>query len=160
MFKSAPENAIDVSALVVALKAVPIGETITYIALSDAIGRNIKAEFWLLHKARVVTEKETGSRFAAVRGVGIKKLPTAEIVGIGTNARRRIRNAAKVASARLVGISANDMTPEITRKIDTERSLLGAISLVSTQSAVSQVEKKVSDSGPLPVGKTLSLFTG
>ena len=42
MLKSNPENAADVEALTAKLTELPVGETLTYEALTDTIGRDIR----------------------------------------------------------------------------------------------------------------------
>lgn len=156
MFKTSPQHAIQIDAIVKALTAIPVGQIITYKDLSAIVGKNVQSDDgrFLLIRARRLAEKQTGTLFATVFGQGIKRLPADEAAGVGSDARQRIRRSANRTYARLSDIRYNDVAPETRARIDAERSLMGAISAIATQANVSNVQRHTS-TGPIPVAKLL-----
>jgi hypothetical protein len=157
MFRTSPEHAIQIEALVAALNALPVGQTITYDALSEAIGKRVQTDDgrFLLIRARRLAEKQTGTLFATVFGVGVKRLPADEAAGVGSDVRQRIRRSANRTYARLSDIRYNDITPDVRQRIDAERSLMGAIASLATQTSANSVAKHT-QTGPVPVAKLLA----
>lgn len=145
MFNSRPDLQIEVEKLTVPLSILPIGETITYASLRDAVGGSYAP--WSLIKARRIVENDTGLRLESVHGVGLKKLSATDVAAIGGVARQRIGRIAKRQSGRLTGLKYNDLTADERRKIDVERSLLGAISAVASNSAAKAMEQHA-ETGP------------
>lgn len=130
MFKTSPEMEIRVERIIRMLAELPLGATLTYKELSEAVG-NGGTERIALIKARSKFERETGIRLATVRSVGIKKLSGEDIAGIGVEARRAIGKKAKKQSKRLTGLRYNDIGQADQSRIDAERSLLAAIASIS-----------------------------
>ena len=93
-----------------------------------------------------------------MHGVGVKKLAGADVVGIGKDARKKIGKIAKHQAARLTGLQYNDISPEAQKRIDAERSLLGAISMASAMPAARTIEKHIS-TGPEAARTVLDLLS-
>lgn len=148
---SSPERQIEIDRLCKSLETLSIGQTVTYADLSSACGRNVQTEanFSLMAARRRVEERD-GVRLETIRSVGIRRLDTEGIVGIGSAVRLRIRRAAKRGYQRLTGIRHNDITPEIQVRIDAERSLLGAISSLSSDTA-RKASSEASQTGPATI---------
>lgn len=146
MYPSRPELAIEVEKLANVLRQLSIGEVASYAAIDAAIGA--AHHYVALGKARKLVEAETGLRFETVHRVGIKKIDASSASGIGTHARKRISKIAKVQCARLAGLKYNDISPEQQKKIDMERSLLGAISVAASAKTAKLVETKI-QTGPI-----------
>ena len=160
MFISKPEYQAEISALIEILKAAPLGATITYQAMNAVIGRSVQREAsFSLIKARKIVEKETGARFGTIYKIGIKRLSAQEIPSIGIDGRRRISSISKRAYARLSNLSNNDITPEIERRIQAEKSHLGAIALVTKEVQHKKIDEYVKTAGAeIPSAKVLGLF--
>lgn len=137
MYSTNPELQIEIEKLVAVMTATATGETVTYAALKAATSGNYKP--WALIKARELVERETGARLAAVHGVGIKRLAASDVAGLGVDARRRVGKIAKRTSARLTGLSYNDLTDDDRAKVNMERSLLGAVHALASGKAAAAV---------------------
>ena len=156
MFQTRPETHTQIEALTAVLCALPVGEIASYDALNKA-ARGYS--YWSLLAARKATEEQTGMRLACVRNEGIKKLAAKDIASIGTAARVHIRRVAKVQGKRLAGLAYNDMDKEQRRKVDVERSLLGAVAMVTS---VKSANKMSRDEHPSehPAARVLSMLAG
>ena len=132
----------DVGALVAALADVSPGATISYAALSEVIGRDVTQVRYLLHSAQRIASREHGAVFANERGVGYVRLTTEQLAGVGSTARSRVRRAARKASKVIKqGFDrANDMPPEVGRKLNAELSALALIEHVATDKAAAPVD--------------------
>lgn len=157
-FKSLPENEADILAIKELMIACPIGEVITYRAVSDAIGRDIQIKArYLLQAAIRVAEKETGARYACVHHIGIKRLPVEEIPSIGTACVGKIRRAAQRGIKRLSGVREN-APPIVQKQINAQCAQLGAVALIARNESTKKIEGQTEPSHILPIGKTLALF--
>jgi hypothetical protein len=156
MFQTRPETQTQIEALTVALCALPVGETASYDALNKAAPGHT---YWSLLAARKATEEQTGMRLACVRSEGIKKLAAKDIASIGATARVHIRRVAKVQGKRLAGLSYNDMDAAQRRKVDVERSLLGAVAMVTSTKSANAMAR---DEQPAehPAARVLSMLAG
>lgn len=162
MFRSNPEREAEIKALSAMLREIPVGEVLPYADMTAAIGRDIQndARISLLAARRAVELEPEGRRFETIRRLGVKRLETADIPGIGAATRHRISRIARRGHARLACVTANDMTPEIRKKIDLERSMLGAIALAATPRSAAKVEASVTTaSAEIPAAVVLALMT-
>lgn len=160
MRKAAPENETDIETIARLLKAASIGATVTYEAMTDAIGRDIQDHRHLLLAAQRRTEEEIGALFGTVRGEGVKRLPSDEVASVGSHTIRRIRRAARRGMQRLTVVRANDLPMDDARKIIAQRSQLGAIALVSDNRSTPAIQRSVDamDGTTVPAGRVLDLF--
>ena len=156
MFQTRPETHTQIEALTAALCALPVGEIASYDALNKAAPGH---SYWSRLAARKATEEQTGMRLACVRNEGIKKLAAKDIVSIGTAARVHIRRVAKVQGKRLAGLAYNDMDKDQRRKVDVERSLLGAVAMVTSVKSATKMSR---DEQPAehPAARVLSMLAG
>lgn len=131
-----------------ALKAVPLGSTITYRDLSAAIGRSVTAEARnKLASARAIALRDNGIGFTSERGVGLRRITVEEAPGMGAVARGRIRSTARRASAaiRSVVAASNGASPEAARRISSEIAVLGLIA----EAASEPMQKAFESDGPV-----------
>lgn len=162
MFRSSPEREAEIRTLSGLLREIPLGEVLSYAAMTEAIGRDVRgdARVSLLAARQTVEREPEGRRFETLRGVGIKRIETADIPGIGAATRRKISRTARRGHARLCGITANDLTPEVQKQIDFERSMLGAITLASSSRTAAKVQKATpGTSGEIPAAVISALMT-
>ena len=128
-----PELQIEIEKVMTALTELGPDEILTYDELTHLLGYHPREKPWVVLRAKQRVEKEQGVRFASVRGVGPKRLSTEALPGIGQFARQRIGRIAKKDANRLIDLRAyNDIDKKTQSRIDAERSLLGAISAVSS----------------------------
>lgn len=157
-FTTSPENEAALTLLVEGLRSLSVGGVLAYSTATGAIGEDVQGRARrLMARARTIVEREDGSRFGTVMGLGIKRLETVDVLGIGAGYRRHIRRTAATASKRLSGLRVNDLTPEQQRRLDAERAGFGAISLFTTEKAVKKIEAATTEA-TLPIDKTLELF--
>lgn len=155
MFASNPEKQIEVEKIAALLRQAPVGSTVTYQQIDSALGTEF--DRLALVKARQLVEKEDGIRFGTVRKVGVKKLDATAAIGIGADARQRIRRIAVRQSARLTGLKYNDITADAQRRLDVERSLLGAISAAASNKSTAKVEAAAT-TGPEVANRVFQLL--
>lgn len=144
-FQTSPENQAAIERLADVLRRLPVGMTIHYPDLNVAAGddRDVRGKHrHLLDAARKSVEREDGSRFEAVSGVGVKKLRAEEIVPLGTSHVRRTRRAALRGIDRLTGIAAN-LSQQDRATITAQRTVLGVAAAVATINAVKSVAADV-----------------
>lgn len=158
-FTATPEIEADIQALSAALEACPIGETVSYAALSEAIGRDVRNCRHVLAAARRQAEENTGHLFQTIRTVGVKRLTAEEIPAVGLGVMRHVRRSARAGMNRLAAVRVNDMPEGEARKIIAHRSMLGAIALVAdgrkATSLLPDIEKTAQT---VPAGRVLELF--
>lgn len=159
--KTSPENAADVEAMKQMLQELSSGTIQTYEAMSDSLGRDVRARFWLLRKAIREAEAETGALFEVVRTVGIKRLATEEAPDVGLTCIRKIRRTAKRGVDRLGTVRANDLTQDQHNRLIAHRSQLGAISLVADgRKSITLAAEAAKTGQTIPAGRVLELFKG
>ena len=152
-------RALAVASLADALRALPAGGALTYAEANSLVSDDGAALRFLLADARKRVEQEGPARFATVRGRGVRRLETAEIVGIGAQARASIGRRARRAGKRLADIRVNDLSPAERAAIDAERSVLGAIAVLSRDSAAIKA-REVAQTGPILPKDVLQLVAG
>ena len=138
MFPTSPSNSADVTAIKAVLESLPHGGVASYGDLSAALGRDIRPARWLLLRARRELEKDTGALFAAVRGVGLKRLSPSDAPQVGADATARIRRHASRAHSRL-SLASNDMPDDARMRVAAYRSLFGTIAAISREKAVDAI---------------------
>lgn len=160
MFKpTSPENAVIIEKLSTALAAVPIGQTVSYSALRKAApGYNNKGDNWLLGRARDSTEKQFGCAFECVRGIGIKRLTSSEVPGVGLSAIRKIRRGANRGKKRLDRVNTNSFTPSDQRRVVGMSAMLGAVSMIADGRKASAIATVADPTKPIPPKNILDMF--
>lgn len=154
-----PENVRAVDKLASALEQLPVGETISYLALQAAVpGWNQHRHAWLLAKARERVEKQLGCVLATVRDTGIKRLPPADIPGVGIAALGRIRRQAKRGKARLDRVNTNSLPADEQRRVIGMRSMLGAVAVIADGRRTSSVGAVADPVRPVPSSAILAMF--
>jgi hypothetical protein len=153
MFTTNPETQIEIEKLAAMLRELPPGETASYAALSEAVSYNVQHKPFALMRARRVVEQESGLRFGTVMREGVKRLPATALPGIGMASRKRMSRMAKRQAARLTGLRYNDIDATIQARIDAERSLLGAISVVAATNSEKLSEHTTT--GPMVAAQVL-----
>ena len=137
--------------------ATPVGKTVTYAAMSQAIGRNIADRRYLAIRAMHVATRETGAIFGSVRGAGYMRLKPQDAHMLGAHTRGRIRRSAKRAADAIVAAvqSANDMPDDAKRRAYAE---VNAMALVRHITADKQVSAAASEPKAEPVAITMRKF--
>ena len=158
MFSTNPQTAIEVDVIAVILEAMPYGSTLPYDAMSKKIGRDVRKDARMsVLKARRRAERNTKSLYATVRGIGVQRLLSQSIAGLGKDVRAKIGRKARSTYERLSSAKYNDIDTRQQAQIDAERSLLGAIAAMSTVTASNRVSEHTS-TGPVVMTKVLEIL--
>jgi hypothetical protein len=160
MFKpTSPENAALVEKLAGRLASLSMGETISYFDLKrSAPGFKNSGDYWLLNKAREQAERDLGCVFEAVRGFGIKRLPSSEVPDVGLSALRRIRRAANRGKKRLTRVNANSLSDGENRRVVGMVAMLGAVSMIADGRRASAVATVADPVRPIPPQNIIEMF--
>ena len=140
------------------LAVLPRGELITLAQISAAIDRDIRLNRGYLYSAMKIVEREMGAVFACERGKGYRRLASDEIIKIGQTSRARIRRQARRGIRSMsAGVGgANDIEPDMARRILAEQSALGLLEHIARDKNLPKVPEK--DTRPLPVATTARAF--
>ena len=162
-FKTNPEIEIDARALSDLLDTAKPGDVVTYDALSQLIGRNVRGAAWsALTKARREQLKKQ-RLFECVRDVGLKLETDATIAeGVPEYARKRIRSVAKRCGAKLAAIADFDkLSNDQKTRVLTAQSIVGAVAAFTSAAGARRVEKLIGEATnakALPLAATLEAF--
>lgn len=146
----------DVRALVELARGASPGNTVTYEAMSEAIGRNIQAKLYIWLQAQEYLAKHEGILFANVRSVGYQRLTTEELPDVGVRARTRIRRISRRSARDLTEASrrANDMPHDVQKKVSAEISTLKLTEHIASNRAQKKVEEDTEEQ-VMPLAKTM-----
>lgn len=144
-----------------ALDKLEVGAVIEYGALSALIGRDVQgpARYHLISAMRMLSK--AGKEFGAVRGVGVKRLSSAEVVTVAETHIDRSRQAAKRGMRRLSNADYESLDNAARLRHNTTASVLGAMVLFGKPKSVAKVASAVEQAhAELPVGRVIELFKG
>lgn len=162
MAKSIPEMSLDTRTLVAMLRAVPVGDVLTYAAMSEATGRDIANRHRYLLQSAINVCLRAGAVFAAVSGVGMKRLKDEDIVSVGVATITHVRRAAKRGVIKL-GAVQNFAAMPAERQIEhnAAMSILGVIAHVGATAQVKAASAAVREIGnnAVPPAKMLAHFS-
>ena len=144
-------------ALVTLFTSIPVGDTVTYVAMSSAIGRPIQDRRHLIPRAMTIAAKESGAIFGGVRTVGYKRLPAQDAHILGAHTRRRIRRSAKRTTDAIVSAinHANDMPDAAKVRAYAE---VNSMALIRHLASDKEVTASASAPKPEPVAVTMRRF--
>jgi hypothetical protein len=145
--------------LVELLRAVPFGDTLTYGAMSEALGVDVTTRARpRLVSARRIALRDYGAAFETAHGVGLRRLLPDEASAIGAAGRRKIRRASGRARKAMISLAehSNGLSPAAARRMSAEISAHGLISHIADDRAVSRLTTE-SDK-PAPPAKVAESF--
>jgi hypothetical protein len=139
------------------LKAASVDDTVTYAAMSQAIGQPIQAKRYLALRALEVANKESGAIFGSVRCVGYQRLPAQEAHVLGSHTRGRIRKAAARTIRHITAAldAANDMPMPAKLKAYTE---INSLALARHIASDKQITAATGDAKAEPVAVVMRRF--
>jgi len=154
------EKSSDTKILESLLSEVAVGQTVTYDAMSKAIGRNVREHaLGALGTARQGVLREKGIVFGVEKNVGFTRLDDVGIVKTMESDRRRMQRVAKRSLRKLEVVKFNDLPDEHKRSHIVASAQMGTIAMFASKSARNKIESKVTpSSAALPIGETLKLF--
>jgi|GEM_PF-3209208 len=129
----------EVRALADLFGAAPIGGTVTFAAMTAALGQPIQARRYLAVRALHVCTRESGAIFGSVRSVGYQRIEPKNAHILGSHTRGRIRRASKRTADAIVAAitSTNDISDIDQRKAWAEVNSLSLIRHIATDKQVS-----------------------
>lgn len=145
--KTISEIGIETRMLYDALKDVVVGGTVTYSALSEIAGRDVRGDgYGSLTTARRMCQREHQMVFSAVRGVGLRRLDDGQIVDATDGDILRIRRAAKRGVERLACADYKGLPDEKKPMFNAKAAILGTLAQHSGLSQVKQIERHYANS--------------
>jgi hypothetical protein len=161
MFKQTdPENAVKIELLAGLLETLPIGQVLTYSAMSGKIGTDVQASYWLLKAAREKAEKNLGCLYEPERGIGIRRLESATAPEVGLSAIGKVRRIAKRSAKRLARLNTNSLSEPEQRRVIGYTAMLGAIATVADGRRAQVIGAIVDPVKPIPPASILRMFAG
>lgn len=147
----------DTQAIVDLLTAASVGDTVTFAAMSEAIGRPIKTRSHLIPRAIHIAARDHGAIFGSIRGVGYQRLAAHDAHLLGAHARRRMRRSAKRTSEAITAAvtKANDLPAAARRRAYAE---VNAMALIRHLATDKQVTATVAEPKAEPLAVTLRRF--
>lgn len=158
--KTIADMSADSRAVYQRLTATKIGDVVTYAELDKLTGRNVQnGDRYILQTAMRACLRD-GLAFGIVRKIGAKRLADAEIVIEASAALPRIRHLAKRASRKMVAVADFASLPnEMKVRHNSVLSIFGAVAHMSTEKAVTKIEKRVAEANQtLALANTLEAF--
>ena len=156
------KTSIDVQTLYDLLHKTRTGDVVSYEALHEAIGRDVReANRYLLLRAIELIRRDHNYVFGTVRRVGVKRLADGEIVGAAAADVASIRRKARKAASKLTCVTDFDaLTADERIRHNATVSLFGAVHSMTKRPQVKKLEAAVQSAGrSLPLAKTLEMFT-
>lgn len=154
-----PQVSVNAQRLYEQLRAVAPEDTITYDALTQTIGVDVRTvATGALSTARRMAHRLDSAVFVSVRGVGLKRVNDVEKVGLGSDLRPLRRMLRR--KARILGAVKYDALPaDAQRQHNTGLAMLGAVQLMTQRSEVRRVDGAVAQAQrPISFDETLKLF--
>lgn len=137
---------VDSKAIYDRLVRLEVGEMVTYSELSNLINRNIQSKEGRFHlyTAQRRALNENYMVFGCIRNMGVKRLNDEEIVGTGHHTIGRIRRMSRRGFRVVTAVKEFDKLPNAVKiQHNTYASLLGAMSLATTEIRVRKLEDRV-----------------
>jgi len=157
MTKSIPEMAVETRLLYQRLAKMQIGDTMSYAALNELIGRDVRQEGRGNLRTATHACLNDGIVIATVRREGVKRLADVEFVGVGEKALDSTRRKARHAIRTMMTADLNSIPSDKRTRHAAVQSALGVVSMFSKEQTVAKIESK-SDGAELPLAKTLEMF--
>ncbi len=155
------EKSADAKTIEAILETADVGQTVTYQAISTAIGRDVrKFSLSALNTARRGLQKEKGMVFGIERNVGLVRLDDAKIVDSVEGERLKVHRISNRALDRLSKVDFSKLDEKARKSHITASTQFGVMAMFSHRTASKKIEGKVNtqSSMQLPIGETLKLF--
>lgn len=156
------KSSIETRELYDRLSKLAVGEMVTYEELSKLLGvKSVRASAAAaLNYARHMAQRDHRIVTDAVWGVGIKRLSDSEAVAASSGTFSRIRRTAKRGIDRTTAVEFDTLSNEDKIRHNAAVSGLGVLRYLSKPKEIKKLEAAVnaSQTGQLPIGRTLELF--
>ena len=153
------EVSLETRLLTDALLDAPVGEVVTFAALSEKVGYDTHGGDPRLQSALRRAFSMQDAVFSSVRGVGYKRLNDDEKITSVATARDRARRASKREMRKLATVEFDSLSPEMKVRHNAEMTMMNALHLFGKDSSVAKIETAVKASGQaLPLGRTMEFL--
>lgn len=151
---------IDVRSICKAFSETKVGDTVTYLQLSELIGRDVQTEARsVLTSARKISQREDGIVFGTIYKVGLKRLSDIEIVQTGAETVVKIRRASRRAGDRVAVPRPENLPIESRVQQNLYLSVFAMLHNVAQDKQIKKLEERVARAeSRLPLDKTLDAF--
>jgi hypothetical protein len=155
------QKSADTKILEGVLAECPVGGTVTYEAMSKAIGRDVrKHAASSIHSARRWLLNEKGMVFDVIQNEGYVRLDDKLIVSSMERDRKKLHRVTSVSLKKLASVNYNNLDNETKKKHTVASAQMGALAMFSQKSASNRIEAGVKDtSAVVSIGETLKMFT-
>jgi hypothetical protein len=151
------EVSLETRLLTEALTAVPSGQIIPYITLSEVVGYGVVGNDPHLQSALRRAFAQDGAVFSNVRKIGYRRLTDEEIIQNSEAIRQSIGRRAKKQIQRLAAVDFEELPNNMRVRHNTEMSMLNLNLHFAKPKTVAAIEAVVTQSGQaLPLAKTLA----
>lgn len=150
----------DTRFLVQRLQKATVGETVTYEQLGQEVGKPVVGGMPALQSAKRVLRRDFEMVFAAIHGVGLKRLNDVEIVGTAASTSKKLRRTAQRGVQTLTAVSDFSKLPrEEQMRHSASLSIFGAVAEMNREPSIRKIEKVAeAQRGELPFAATLEAF--
>lgn len=146
------------------LRKLKVGEVVTYGELTGIIGQDVQAAGrGALRSARHIAQRDHQIVLDAINNVGLKRLSDRETVASAGQTLNKVRRTAQRGIDRLAAVSDFDaLQDEEKAQHNASMSALAVVKLMAKPKSVTRIAAAVntSNTGQLPVARTLELFRG
>ena len=134
----------------------PIGETITYARLSDALGKPVSSKTSALRTARGIALREDKAVFGSVRIIGLRRLDDGGVVDLCSVETRHVRNHAKRVGHKLGTADFTALKESARMRACALASVLAVVTDLARAASITRVAKAAGGSSTeLPIRDTL-----
>jgi hypothetical protein len=155
------EMSNDTKILVNVLGEAKVGDTVTYEAMSAAIGRDVRTYAYpAMRSAREHLLKNKQMVFGVETRVGLVRLNDEQIVEHSESDRKKMLRVSKRALRKLSVVQFDGLSDDKKRQHVVASAQFGALAMFSGKTAAKKIASSVNgDSKQLAIGQTLKLFS-
>jgi hypothetical protein len=147
----------DAQALHEHLVLTPVGGTVTYARLSDAVGKPVTGASGALRTARLIAQREDGVVFACIRGEGLKRLDDEGIVSLAGAQTLSVRRHARTVGRKLGLVAFENLREASRMRAIGIASVLAVVSDLTREKSILRVTQAASGrAAQLPIAETLT----
>lgn len=151
----------DARLLLQRIRTAYVGEVLTYAMLGNTISKRVDGSFGALRTAINRAMKDDDMVFAAVPGVGIKRLTDQEILGQGAADAESIRRRARRSIEKQMKIDFSKLDRGSQMRFTAQVSTMATIAMMSKPKSLDTLAASTSPGQKqLPVNETLRMFAG
>ena len=143
------------------MQTATVGQTVTYAELTAVISSKVTGATGALQTALRRLSKDKDMVFGSIRGVGFKRLSSAEIVDAGAQAIDSVRRKSRRAVEKQMKADFSKLDRDHQGRFSAQVSVLGAVAMKTRTTEISRIAKAITpDQKELSIAATLKMFSG